>query len=298
MMTIEEKIQNLFGLETKEYFKNKQKGGKSNQKGSRYEEFFSVMQLAKSFALLMKDDSQSIEIIAQAEAFVDDLVVVDMNCNSKQHFQLKTTEKLSWGRKEKSIRDDFYKQKILNDDSNISSTYIYLVNSSSDRVKILKDTIPSDISSFTDVIYFPEAATINELSLICKDFKKSISQICLSNDPDKIEALSKIILAHWVDKKTTITSVKDFLLTLENIFPNYLAKISVAIDFLPGVENILSNIVLFDYKIEKGYFSWNYGNLDSGIFSYPVDSKEFMLFQQEVLSECPKIFDDLESKLL
>ena len=54
---------------------NKQTGGHSNQKGSRYEDFFSVMQLAQLFQLLTNDDDkQDIDILAQAEAFVDDLL--------------------------------------------------------------------------------------------------------------------------------------------------------------------------------------------------------------------------------
>ncbi len=39
-MTINQHVKNLFGSEAEKYFSNKQTGGHSNQKGSRYEDFF------------------------------------------------------------------------------------------------------------------------------------------------------------------------------------------------------------------------------------------------------------------
>ena len=75
-MTYTKQVKDLFGPDVEKYFINKQIGGNSNQKGSRYEDFFSVMQLAQLFQLLTNDDDKDdIEIYAQAEAFVDDLLI-------------------------------------------------------------------------------------------------------------------------------------------------------------------------------------------------------------------------------
>jgi len=136
------------------------------------------------------------------------------------------------------------------------------------------------------------------LILIDDKFKTLIGNICFSNDIDKLEALAILILGHWGDKKTTLTSVNELLSTLENTFPNYLAKLNVTENLLPEVERIFSTITNFSFKIEKGYFNWQYHDFDSGTIPYSVDSKEFIAFQQEIASKCPKQFDELEGILL
>ena len=136
------------------------------------------------------------------------------------------------------------------------------------------------------------------LILINDEFKTLMGHICFSNDIDKLEALAKLILGHWVDKKTTLSSVNELLFTLENTFPNYLARSNVAVNLLPEVERIFSTITHFSFKIEKGYFSWRYHDFDSGTIPYSVDSNEFIAFQQEITSKHPKQFDELEGILL
>jgi len=136
------------------------------------------------------------------------------------------------------------------------------------------------------------------LILIDNDFRTILGNICFSNDIDKLEALAKLILAHWVDKKTTLFSVNELLSTLEATFPNYLARSNVATNLIPEVERIFSMITHFSFKIEKGYFSWQYHDFDSGTIPYSVDSKEFIAFQQEITSKYPRQFDELEGILL
>jgi len=248
--------------------------------------------------LTNENDKQEIAILAQAEAFVDDLLITFQKHNTQHHFQLKTSPTISWGNSDKSISDDFYKQKILNDDSGIDKTRTVLVCSNEEKTLHLKKNIPLKIAGFSDIIFFPEAETINHLILINNDFKTLIERICFSNDIDKLEALAKLIFGHWVDKKTTLSSVNEFLLSLEEMFPNYLAKSNVAENLLPEVERIFSMITGFSFKIEKGYFNWKYHDFDSGTIPYSVDSKEFTAFQQEVTSKYPKQFDELEGILL
>ena len=298
-MTHTKQVKDLFGPDVEKYFVNKQIGGNSNQKGSRYEDFFSVMQLAQLFQLLTNDDDKDdIEIYAQAEAFVDDLLIKFKKHNIQHHFQLKNTPTVNWGKGLKSISDDFYKQKVLNDNLGIDITRTVLVCSDKEKAARLQKNIPTNIADFADIIFFPEVDTINHLILIDDQFKMLIGQICFSNDIDKLEALAKLILGHWVDKKTTLSSVNKLLSTLENAFPNYLARLNVTENLLPEVERIFSTITHFSFKIEKGYFSWQYHDFDSGTIPYSVDSKEFIAFQQEITSKCPKQFDELEGTLL
>jgi hypothetical protein len=299
-MTIAQQVETLFGSKALTYFKNKQKGGSSNQNGSRYEDFFSIMKLANLFRLLVTDSkNQNLEIHAQAEGFVDDLLIVDKSVNYHQYFQLKNTVNIDWGNGLKSISDDFHKQKLLDDDIGIKTTCVFLVCSDQSKVNLLKKKIPTHISDFSEVIFFPNSETVNQLILSHDEFRQSIANICFSTDTDKIEALAKIILGHWSDKKTTVFSVTALFLELQHHFPNYLADVRVIMELLPGVKSILSMIPHFEYVIENGYFSWDYGNgLDSGTLLYPVNSKEFNDFQQQIMTQQPTQFSELESILL
>ncbi len=160
-MTINKQVENLFGSNVEKYFTNKQTGGNSNQKGSRYEDFFSIMQLAKLFQLLTNnDDKDDIKIYAQAEAFVDDLLIKFQKHNIQHHFQLKTTSTVNWGSGLKSIGDDFYKQKVLNDNLRIEETRTFLVCPNKERVAHLQKRVPQNIADFSDIIFFPEVETI------------------------------------------------------------------------------------------------------------------------------------------
>lgn len=300
-MCIDEQVEKLFDLETLKYFKNKQKGGAANQRGSRYEDFFSVMKLAESFLFLMSNDiEQDIEICTQAEAFVDDLLISDKLHKSQHHFQLKNTVNIKWGCGEKSISDDFYKQKQLNDNLGIKVTRTTLICSYQPKVATLKQEIPSCIHEFTDVLFFPKADTLNQLILHpdYSTFKTVIERICFSKDSDKVEALAKAIYGHWNDKKTTLFSVRSFLSEFQAVFPNYLAIVGVTTELLPEVVRIFDNIANFKYGIEKGYLSWSYGSgLDSGTIPYPINSETFLSFQRKVVAKHPRQFSELEGIL-
>jgi len=296
-MIIDKHVEQLFGTDVLSYFKNKQTGGEANQKGSRYENLFSIMQLAELFYLLIDNNADDIEIHAQALGFVDDLLVLDKFHSSYRHFQFKNSVNIAWGTALKSICDDFHKQKQLNDYLGVKNTRISLVCSDLTKVETLKKNIPNSIAGFSQAIFFPAADTINQLILIHEEFKRLLEQICLSKESDKLEALAIILLGHWESHKTTVVSVAELLSSLQRIFPNYLAK-TTTIELLPDVVTIFAGIIHFDYTIEKGYFNWSYGGLDSGIIPYPVDSNDFVEFQRKVIAKHPNQFSELEGILL
>jgi len=289
-----------FGPEVLDYFKRKQRGGTANQAGSRYEDFFSIFQLAQLFYLLMAENVPTdIEIHAQAEAFVDDLLICDLRYHSQRHFQLKNSQNIAWGNGPKSISDDFNKQKLLNDSLSIEKTQTVLVCADEVKTQKLKKNIPQMIANFSQVIFFPHLQTLNHLLLSHEEFKDALKRICFSSELDKLEALAAVMLGCWSDKKTTIYSATKLLTHLQNTWPNYLAKTDAGIKLLDEVKKILSGIEQFAYAIENGYFSWTYGNgLDTGVFLDPVDSEPFLDFQRRLIAQYPKQFSELEGILL
>lgn len=298
-MDISNKICQLFGEEVKKYFERKLIGGASNQKGARYENFFAVFQLIQSFYILLENTREGIEICSQVEAFVDDLLICDISNNSYRYFQLKNVNSINWGSGLKSIADDFCKQKKLNEFLGIQLTQTTLVCSNQNLSKKLTNEMPINIKGFSQVIFFPYAETINHLLLSNQQFKETIELICFSNETSKLEALAKIILGIWEDKKTTISSVQRLLNELKNEHPNFLADGSDANKLLPEVENILQCVPNFSFVVDKGYFKWEYQKgLDSGEFFTPVNSEEFLNFQRSVIGLHPKEFSELEGILL
>lgn len=298
-MNIDEQIEELFDIETLDYFKRKQRGGTANQKGSRYEDFFSIMKLAELFFLLMNNAVEhDIKIQAQAEAFVDDLVISDELHSSQHHFQLKNTVTVEWGRGDKTISDDFSKQKQLNDRLGIEVTRTVLVCSDQTKVESLNQKLPDSIHKFAEVLFFPDTDTLNQLILLHPASKEVLENICLAKDSDKVQALATVILGYWNDKKTTVYSAKELLSELQNIFPNYLAVTSEMADLLPEVKEIFANIKSFSYIIENGYLSWKYaGGLDSGTIPYPIKSERFFSFQRAIVAKHPRQFSELEGNL-
>ncbi|EIJ43202.1 hypothetical protein BegalDRAFT_2348 [Beggiatoa alba B18LD] len=299
-MTIEKILLGLFDKSVLDYFKHKQRGGQSNQDGNRYENFFAVSQLIELFYILLNNtNATDIQIYIQADAFVDDLLIVDEQHSSYRHFQLKNAQQLSWGNGLKSLADDFYKQKQINVHQNIQYTALTLVCSQPKAFEKLVNNIPTEIMSFSKVIYFPVADTLNQLILSHVDFKESLEKICFSNESDKLEALAILILGHWQDKQTTVNSVHELLRELQAKFPNYLIKNNLTIDsLLPQVRAIFAEITDFSYNIQHGYFHWNYMNLESGVVLYPIDSNEFNNIQRTVIAQYPRHFDDLVGILL
>lgn len=296
---IEEKIETLFGQDVVKYFKKKLEGSKSNQKGSRYEDFFALFKLIELFHIFMAKNMQNdIQMYTSAVAFVDDLLISDQYHNSQRHFQLKNTGHVRWEEGSKnSITDDFRKQKLLNDAFNIQNTYIFLVCSDEIKVQNLKREIPSTIENFSRVVFFPNAETLNHLLLSHKEFKEALKKICFSNESDKLELLAKIILGHWSDQKTTNNSVQELFAYLQSKTPNYL-KIDVDVGLIHEAKNILSDITGFSYVVENGYFKWSYGDgLDSGEFRYPINSELFLDFQRKLIAQQPREFSELENIL-
>jgi len=244
---------------------------------------------------------RDIEIRAQAEAFVDDLVISDKLHSSQHHFQLKNTKSVRWGSNNQSISDDFYKQKQLNDKLGIEVTRTVLVCSDQPTVESLRQKMPKSIDEFAEVCFFPadaDADTLNQLIQSHSVFKEAIGNICFSSDSDKVEILAKVILGHWSDKKTTLYSVKKLLSELQNTFPNYLAVTFEMADLLPEVKEVFANIKNFSYIIENGYLSWKYaGGLDSGTIPYPIKSESFLSFQRAIVAKHPRQFSELEGNL-
>lgn len=104
MMYSSEEIQEHFGNATLRYLQNKNQGGNSGQKGTRYEDYFAVYKLAQ-LAQDIIEAELNVQFSSQLLAFVDDLIIQH---NSKiENYQLKNTPSVSWRQGNHPIQADF-----------------------------------------------------------------------------------------------------------------------------------------------------------------------------------------------
>lgn len=295
----EEQIKNLFGDEALDYLRNKNQGGTSNQKGSDYETNFTVYQLA----LLSKrviEGNQSIKFYSQILAFVDDLLIEFSTSNIFNHYQLKNSKNVTWGKELKSIADDFQKQQELNL-ANSKTSNLYLVVSDQNLYRGLNQNIPNNIKSYSQVIYFlPEP---NLIRIIPQEpaFREAIEYLSAFEKPapDKIECVVMVLLAAWLCSDKSGVSLIDVLKKAQESNSSYIRSFSQELQLDPQVENILSNIDNFSYNLTKGFLHWSYRDgLEEGTLPYSIDNDRFRRFQELIKKNNPTSFEQLEAFLI
>ncbi|HEY9863118.1 MAG TPA: hypothetical protein V6D21_02965 [Candidatus Obscuribacterales bacterium] len=299
-MYTEEQIEQLCGNKYLKYLKNKNQGGKNNQKGSDYETNFAVYKLA----LLSRGVIERNELIkfhAQVFAFVDDLIIEFTNSNTWEHYQLKNSKSVTWGDGYKSIADDFAMQHKLNTHHGNKKSKLHLVVNSQTVCDNLNQEIPIHIKSCSIVIYFsPE---LNLAKLIEKEsaFCNAVEYLSAfeNPEPDKIECVVTVLLGAWRSHDKSGVSVMDILQRSQKLIPSYIRSFSQEWRLDPDVENILSNIDNFSYNLNKGFLHWNYANeLDKGTLPYSIDTEQFQRFQELIKKSEPTSFEQLEVFLI
>ncbi|MDO4462529.1 MAG: hypothetical protein Q4C30_08565, partial [Bacteroidia bacterium] len=145
--------------EMKKYISNKHTGGKNNQKGNLYEDFYAIYQIA----YLLKEYANNLTRVSfetQTDNFVDDLLIKQPNINI--YYQLKNTRSITWGDTEHKgdIAFDFAQQiyECIERDEFFRLNLIHSANNST-----IATSIPIKIKDYSDTIFFPYNEDINQL---------------------------------------------------------------------------------------------------------------------------------------
>jgi hypothetical protein len=294
-----EQIQSLFGQSVIEYLQNKNRGGINGEKGSTYENFYALYQLAILAKEVIELDRDA-TLYGQAFAFVDDLMVDRHDNPVLRNYQLKNSSTVAWGKGDKSIQDDFYKQKILNDSISRESE-ISLVVSNRDLQDRLSEKCPASIRDFSQVLYFPYEKGLSQLLEKYPDLKESIEYLCAFEDPeiDKIECVANVLLGAIVSSARENLSVREILEKARSFSPSYIRSLSGASTLDPQVAKILSNIKKFSYNTDRGFLHWDYGDgILTGTVSHSIDSEQFEKIQRLVKNANPTTFAEIQDFLL
>lgn len=292
-----EEIQHRFDAVTLKYLQNKNRGGSSGQKGTRYEDYFAVYKLAQLARRIIAFDS-NVQFSSQLLAFVDDLII-EINAAQIQHYQLKNSANVSWTSGKHPIQKDFANQQKLNH-NRYPRSHMFLVVADQACATRLVANIPSDIQSFSRVSYFPYAPDTMALVDQLPGFKHALTYLSAfeNPEPDKLDYVAKALIGAWVTSNFTNVSGKELLLTAQRQTPQYIRSFETTFEIDPQLEKILSSIEDLRYNLAKGFLHWDYADgLQYGVQPYSIETEPFRRLQERIIHHNPRTFEELEPLL-
>jgi|TARA_R110001583_G_scaffold59932_6_gene178404 hypothetical protein len=260
-------------------------GGNNNAKGNNHENYFAIYKLVKSFNDTPNDD---IEISSQDRAFVDDLVVLNKTKNSKISYQLKDSKTVYW-HKAKGISPYFKRQyKIDMLYYHLKSSETVLVLAQKNVFLLRSKDIPSNITSHTRCMYFPNQDSANKMLLENSDFKNEIRKLCVTPDQtDKLEIIVKFLMGAWFTHNKTEKKINRLLeLAKEGVQPDFFKLGINSLKLDPQTSKILDKIDGMTYTIDNNFLNYQYGDFE-GIVRHKLDTPEFKLLCDTLTKQQP-----------
>jgi hypothetical protein len=241
--------------EERKYLKNKNKGGKSNAKGNRYENYYAVFQIA----LLLNSYRERLDDVCLAtqlsNAFVDDLLIGVENSNKTYH-QIKDVKDLSWNKDR--LEYDFRRQKEISLENKEIFSLKLVHSNQAGHQKLVE--IPKEFSDCTDVEFFPASNELNQL-LWYSPFKDAIAEIVAEgrNNDDVLIGVAGSILGAWesVNAEKSI-SLKQIRENISKINRYDALKIYPTVELPDSCKKILEDIGV-TFHTNGPLFYWKYG---------------------------------------
>lgn len=298
----ESQVLAIFGKGAVDYLKRKHRGGVSGAKGARFEDIFAVVKIAE-YASNLQEHCKDVSIEGQAQMyFVDDLVIRGTKAATELCYQLKNSGDLRWGRGEKSIADDFEQQLRLSRELGYSAARVNLVVSDKEKAQQMQGCLPSHLQDHVDVLWFPWEGAPNVLCRLWPDKVASLSWLSKFECPDsqQISDLLTVLLGVWAscDGVVYVSDVIDEARRLSPLFlrppvPDEQLQRGLRDEF----KNALEQIDNFSYDIAKGFFRceavFPNGGQVKRTFPYDCLSEQFDQFQDFVIRNKPRIFDEI-----
>ncbi len=286
-----------FGGGVATYLQRKNTGGAAGSKGIQYENLYAVYHISRMVPFINLDETKRLNISTQTLDFVDDLIIEDRFASSRRQYQLKNTDNVAWGAGKNKICDDFRYQKRVNKHIGIEHTRLALVVPNQSKAKALRKHQPTDINGFSRVEHFGFAETLSATLQVEPKLYESLADLCVKPEPSKIDRLGSLIMGEWVARLGAPCTIEEIWEGVKRHQPNYLAY-ATQTELKPEVNKLLVQIPGFTFRLEKGFFVWQYRECDSGELNYPIDSEDFKEFQLQILAREPRDFEDMEDLLV
>ena len=295
-----EEIARLLGDDAARLLRNRNRGGQSGFSGSRYEVLFGVHRIAR---LLRKLSSADAVVEWQSNGFIDDFVVRRDATASLKAYQLKNSAEVSWTAGDNPIERDFSWQHQVSKAEGYSDIRLRLVCSDLPRCEVLKREMPGCIQPYSKAFFFPYGepflGALAEFSWLLEDF----AFLSKHPVPTKLDALqvAEAIMGAW----TMLAPVANVSAIFKKARTTSPALLRVLFDedlaanrLTPEFTDTLSRLPGFEYHVERGFFHWAVpGALSKGALSFDCFDPRFARFQQHVVRQQPRSFEDIEGAL-
>ena len=282
---------------------HKHRGGRSGQKGVRYEDFFAAFKLAELLVQHMDQPSADSPCIQQQadEAFVDDLLVTRHPVQGHEYYQCKNAARLSWGAGIGSLAGDFKAQAAVSACMGLSDFTTFLVVPTRNLCETLTRTMPEEIASHSHVLEFPYAGgSPNRLVLEHASVREVLATLARTDTPTDDELANiLLVLTMALAKMAGSGEMTALLEHAHAVSPGMIRLMPCQVSGFqldPQFCVVLDQIQGLEYGISRGFFHWKaFGS--SGI--YPADclSQEFGRFVQRVIQARPGQFEAFEEQL-
>ena len=292
-------IAQAFGNDVYTYAVNKQRGGDSGKKGSRYEDFFLAYKAAKIAVENLDKPCPWPHLQGQIFGFVDDAVV--RTPTETEYSQLKNVESISWSSGKHPLEKDFYYQYSLAVQMGDASPRTQLVVSNKDLKDKLKASMPNAISAHTQVLHFPYGdGSKNRLLLESVELQDLLRPLSKKPNPSlaDLESVFGVLIIATFNEPDGGTV--DSLLRAANLEHPYQLRLLDVVDLKQIVhvefEGLLAAISGLSYSFDKGFFSWSGFGMSQTMHT-DCTSEEFGRFQRRIVQHKPQTFDDFEELL-
>jgi hypothetical protein len=248
-----------------------------------------IMQFIRHFPVHL----HQIIFSGQHRAFVDDLHIgISVPGEEIELFhQLKTSRQLGWG--VGNLRRDFQMQAKELEKGDLSFR-LYLIVAKADVYSRMKESMPRELRKIATVRFFPWFGSINLQCIHHQEFKEAAQHLCAFHDTDKIQAVVGYICAAWMMSEKKSIPLSHIVNRVRASGQAYL-KSTIPMVLRDQAVNILTAIPGFQFEVRHGYFSWSYSNTDQGQIPHLIDSVEFRNIEEEIITQQPSKFDDLEA---
>lgn len=299
-MDINTVIEKCLGQAVAKYAANKQRGGSSGNKGTRYEDFFMAYRVAQEVAAIVNDPAYpDPHVQGQCIGLVDDLRIAASQ--STKYYQLKNQEKVSWTAGDHPIAKDFAYQRTLSQYLKEPSPSTTLVVACKMLAASLTEAVPEDIVDHTQVEHFPWFVTPNRLVLEFPQLREHLSALAHTEHPtdDVLSAVFGMLLIACFNHPDG-ASACEIARKAGEMLPSQLRPLPTTEDWEsyidPNFKQALDAIHGLVYSVKRGFFHWA-GFGTSGVFGSSVLSDEFKQFQNDIVQHPPKTFENFEGVL-
>lgn len=289
-------VREKFGDDAASKLVRRRRGGDNNAKGNDHELNFGVYCIAR-YVTDSNQPSETVTLVAQDLAFVDDLIIHFGLSNSAENYQLKCVQDLRWT---SDLVAAFQYQHLLNINFHAyAQSKTILVSGHELAWQRVNGGVPEAIADHTECHYFPEG-TINKLLLSYSPFREAITQVCVHPDQkDKLENAATALLGAWTKSRSGGYSVKQVYEDALRVSPSHLKSFgSVSTNHFERIKKVIDNYKAINYSLEGNRLVYSADSLGiDGMIFDPIDSPAFLQLVESLEMEPPSSEWELIARL-